>query len=100
MGFFGARACWISLPRGLLALLCVMVLASPRVAARPNGPTGAAPTAEPWSDLVSLRQHPLTPPFLTFASLTLLSATFSGNPGWSFWIAPDLLRIATFYCCL
>ena len=47
-----------------------------------------------------MRRHPLTPPFLAFAGLTLLSAAFSGNPGWSFWIARDLLRIATFYVVL
>ena len=82
MGFFVAMACSISVSEGLLAVLCVLVLASSR------------------SALGSLRRHPLTPPFLTFAALTLLSATFSGNPGWSFWIARDLLRIATFYVVL
>src|SRR5262249_43987423 len=89
--------------QGLLALLCAVVLASPRALPRPSeGETGPATTriAVAWSDLASLRHHPLTPPFLTFAGLTLLSATFSGNPGWSFWIARDLLRIATFYVVL
>jgi O-antigen ligase len=90
-GFFVALACSISVAQGLLALLCVLVLMTPGIVGRP---------AVPWSDLASLRRHPLTPPFLTFAGLTLLSAAFSGNPGWSFWIARDLLRIATFYLVL
>ena len=103
MGFFVALACSISVSQGLLALLCVLVLATPGVVGRPAGAKARAavtPAAGPWSDLASLRRHPLTPPFLTFAGLTLLSAAFSGNPGWSFWIARDLLRIATFYLVL
>ena len=103
MGFFVAMAFSISLTQGLLALLCVLVLASPGSVGR-HGAADArgatAPAADAWRDLASLRQHPLTPPFLTFAGLTLLSAAFSGNPGWSFWIARDLLRIATFYLVL
>src|SRR5262249_21975285 len=103
MGFFVAMACSISLSQGLLALLCAVVLASPRTVGRLGGAAtrgGVAEAAEPWSELASLRRHPLTPPFLTYAALTVLSATFSGNPGWSFWIARDLLRIATFYVVL
>jgi putative inorganic carbon (HCO3(-)) transporter len=103
MGFFVAMACSISVSEGLLTLLCVFVLASPRTVGRLAGAltrAGGAAVAEPWSDLASLRQHPLTPPFLTYAALTLLSATFSGNPGWSFWIARDLLRIGAFYVVL
>jgi putative inorganic carbon (hco3(-)) transporter len=102
MGFFVALACSISLSQGLLALLCVLVLVSPRTTARTEaaaGPAGAAAPV-PWADLASMRQHPLTAPFLTFTALTILSALFSGNPGWSFWIARDLLRIATFYVVL
>jgi O-antigen ligase len=53
-----------------------------------------------WSDTATLRRHPLTPPFLLLVALTLLSAAFSGNPGWSFWMARDTLRIATFYLVL
>jgi O-antigen ligase len=103
MGFFVALACSISISQGLLALLCVLVLATPSIVGRParaDTRAAAIPAAGPWSDLASLRRHPLTPPFLTFAGLTLLSAAFSGNPGWSFWIARDLLRIATFYLVL
>jgi O-antigen ligase len=103
MGFFVALACSISISQGLLALLCVLALATPGIVGRPTGAearAAATPAAGPWSDLASLRRHPLTPPFLTFAGLTLLSAAFSGNPGWSFWIARDLLRIATFYLVL
>ena len=102
MGFFVAMACSISLTQGLLALLCVLALvpagSDGRQAQREPGRT--RPAAGAWRDLASLRRHPLTPPFLTFAGLTLLSAAFSGNPGWSFWIARDLLRIATFYVVL
>ena len=84
MAFFVALACSISLSQSLLAFLCVLVLVSPSLLARRG------------SSLDSLRRHPLAPPFLAFIGLTLLSAAFSGNPGWSFWIARDLLRIATF----
>ena len=103
MGFFVAMAFSISLSQGLLAVLCALVLATPGAVghAPPAGTRGAAtPATGPWSDLASLRRHPLTAPFTTFAGLTLLSAAFSGNPGWSFWIARDLLRIATFYVVL
>jgi O-antigen ligase len=103
MGFFIALACSISLSQGLQALLCMLVLVSPGVIARPAGAgsgTAATPVAGPWSDLASLRHHPLTRPFVAYAGLTLLSAAFSGNPGWSFWIARDLLRIATFFLVL
>jgi O-antigen ligase len=98
MAFFVAMACSISASQGLLALLLVLVLASPAMV-RPS--TTEAPVgAEPWSTVASLRQHPLTRPFVAFVALTLLSAAFSGNPGWSFWIARDLLRIATFFLVL
>ena len=94
MAFFVAMACSISASQGLLALLCVLLLASGRETG--DGETSRSSPAETWSDVASLRRHPLTPPFLTFAGLTFLSAAFSGNPGWSFWIARDLLRVATF----
>jgi len=103
MGFFVAMACSISISQGLLALLCVLVLVSAGAVGRSGGAetrAATAPAAGAWSGLASLRRHPLTPPFLTFAGLTLLSAALSGNPGWSFWIARDLLRIATFYVVL
>jgi O-antigen ligase len=95
LGFFVAMAFSISVTQALLALLCVLVVAWPGRGARRAGEASPA-----WSDLASLRAHPLTRPFLVFAGLTLLSATFSGNPGWSFWIARDLLRLATFYVVL
>jgi O-antigen ligase len=94
MAFFVAMACSISASQGLLALLCVLLVASPSPVSRAD--SARAGTAEAWVDLASLLRHPLAPPFLTFAGLTLLSATFSGNPGWSFWIARDLLRVAVF----
>jgi O-antigen ligase len=103
MGFFVALACSISISQGLLALLCVLALVTPGFVGRLGDRASralAVPAAAPWSDLASLRRHPLTPPFLAFTGLTLLSAAFSGNPGWSFWIARDLLRIATFYLVL
>jgi O-antigen ligase len=102
MAFFVALACSISASQGLLALLLVLVLASPALVRQPTAePDGAAePVASAWTDVASLRHHPLTVPFLAYVGLTLLSAAFSGNPGWSFWIARDLLRIATFYLVL
>ena len=66
MGFFVAMACSISISQGLLALLCVLVLASPRAVGRANGReirAAVTPGAEPWRDLASLRHHPLPPPF-------------------------------------
>jgi putative inorganic carbon (HCO3(-)) transporter len=93
MAFFASLAFSISASQGFLALLCLLLLASPAVTA---GPAATGPAAGAWGDLASLRRHPLTPPFVAFGAVTLLSAVFSGNPGWSFWIARDLLRIATF----
>jgi O-antigen ligase len=101
--FFIALACSISASQALLALLCGLLLVSPPSASRPRpGSSGkaAASKAETWDDLASLRRHPLAPPFLVFAGLTLLSAVFSGNPGWSFWIARSLLLVATFVVVL
>jgi O-antigen ligase len=95
MAFFVAMAFSISASQGLLALLLVLVLASPALRRPAAEPLGGA-----WTTLASLRHHPLTAPFLAYAGLTLLSAAFSGNPGWSFWIARNLLRIATFYLVL
>jgi O-antigen ligase len=102
LAFFVAMACSISASQGLLALLLVLVLASPALVRQPAaGPDGAAePVVGAWTDVASLRRHPLTAPFLAYVGITLLSAAFSGNPGWSFWIARDLLRIATFYLVL
>jgi O-antigen ligase len=102
MAFFVALAFSISVSQGLLALLCVLVLASPAVVQPGAAEARSAemPAVDTWGDVASLRRHPLTPPFLAFAGLTLVSAAFSGNPGWSFWIARDLLRIATFYLVL
>jgi O-antigen ligase len=103
LGFFVALACSISISQGLLALLVALTLASPGVIGRPRRSLALVQTpaaVDAWSDWASLRRHPLTPPFAAYAGLTLLSAAFSGNPGWSFWIARDLLRIATFYVVL
>ena len=101
MAFFVALACSISVSQGLLTLLLVLVLGSPTLVRRPAADASVeASGALAWRDVASLRHHPLTPPFVAFAGITLLSAAFSGNPGWSFWIARDLLRIATFYLVL
>ena len=97
MAFFVALAFSISVSQALLAVLCVLVLASPELGIRPRATRQTAETdVEKWGDLASLRRHPLTRPFLVFVGLTLLSAAFSGNPGWSFWIARSLLLAATF----
>jgi O-antigen ligase len=103
MAFFVAMAFSISASQSLLAVLCVLTLVAPLPAARPRSAAAgvpASPAAESWDTLASLRRHPLTRPFLIFAGLTLLSAAASGNPGWSFWIARDLLRAATFVVVL
>jgi O-antigen ligase len=103
MAFFVALAFSISLSQILLALLCVLTLASPAAGTRSRATSARhadTAAAERWDDLASLRRHPLTLPFVVFAGLTLLSAAFSGNPGWSFWIARDLLRAATFVVVL
>lgn len=98
VAFFVALACSISLSQALLAVLAAwavpwQALVGPRVG--PGEPRG--PLARAWAAAEPLRRHPLSAPFAAFALLTLVSAAFSGNPGWSFWIARDLLRIATFY---
>lgn len=99
MAFFVALAFSISASQALLALLCILVpLTPPPGAGLPSGsgPRPETSGAERWKDLASLRGHPLTRPYLAFAGLSLLSAVFSGNPGWSLWIARSLLLAATF----
>jgi O-antigen ligase len=99
--FFVALGFSISCSQSLLALLVVLVVpwfATDHAAAgvaRLRTLGGAV-----WADTASLRRHPLTPPFLAFIGLSLLSAVFSGDPGWSLWVARDTLRIATFYLVL
>jgi O-antigen ligase len=102
MGLFVALAFSISLSQGLLALLCLVAFVRRGAPHRPaaGAPGSPAASAAAWRDLASLRHHPLVPPALAYAVLTLLSAAFSGNPGWSFWIARDLLRIAVFFVVL
>lgn len=93
VALFVALACSISASQALLAALCALALARP-----------AAVPAIPGAGLRDLAarvwRQPMAPPFAVFAALTLLSASFSGNPGWSFWIARDLLRIGAFYVVL
>jgi O-antigen ligase len=60
----------------------------------------AASARAAWADAEPLRRHPLTPPFLAFFGLSILSAVFSGDPGGSLWLARDTLRIAVFYLVL
>lgn len=98
---FMAMAFSISATQILLALLVVLVLPWSSARQRRGAPHWLRTLAgEAWADTGPLRRHPLTPPFLAFTALTLLSAAFSGDPGWSFWIARDTLRIATFYLVL
>jgi O-antigen ligase len=99
--FFVALACSISVSQALLAVLVLLV--APRLARpdRPGAPVAPAvrgPAA--WASAGALWWHPLTLPVAAFAAWTLVSAAFSGNPGWSFWIARDVLRAATFYVVL
>jgi len=96
-----ALAFSISVSQILLALLFLLVLpwlSAIRTLGEPRWLGNVA--REVWRDAEPLRRHPLTPPFLLLTALTLLSATFSGDPGWSLWIARDSLRIATFYLVL
>lgn len=53
-----------------------------------------------WRETAWVRRLPVTLPFTALALLTVLSAVFSGDPGWSLWMARDTLRIATFYVVL
>jgi O-antigen ligase len=99
--FFAALGFSISCSQSLLALLVVLVVpwfAHDRAAAGLARLRQLARAA--WAETASLRRHPLTPPFLAFTGLTLLSALLSGDPGWSVWVARDTLRIATFYLVL
>jgi O-antigen ligase len=98
--FFVALACSISLAQALLAVLVLLVATGLARAARP-GAAGVAPRSPAaWASAGALRWHPLTAPMAAFVGWTLLSAAFSGNPGWSFWIARDVLRAATFVVVL
>jgi putative inorganic carbon (HCO3(-)) transporter len=97
--FFVALACSISLTQILLAALFVLAVpwaGRPARPARPGGLLAALGAARG----ARAAWHPLTPPLLAFVAWTLVSAAFSGNPGWSFWIARDVLRVATFYLVL
>lgn len=101
LALFVALAFSISLTQLLVAVLSVLLL--PWTTGRRDRGDGAAAAgilprlraAGAWA-----RRHPLTPPLAAYAGWTLLSAAFSGNPGWSFWIARDLLRAAVFYVVL
>ncbi len=99
--FFIALAFSISASQILLALLFLLVLpwgSALRSAGRPRWVRDLA--REIWVDAEPLRRHPLTPPLLSLTGLTLLSALFSGDAGWSLWIARDTLRMTTFYLVL
>ncbi len=101
VGFFAALGFSISFSESLLAFLFLLVL--PWVTAVRTFGHGrwlAGVTREIWDDSAPLRRHPLTPPFLFYAGLSVLSAGLSGDPGWSLWIARDTLRITTFYLVL
>lgn len=98
--FFVALAFSISASQILLTLLFLLVLPWPGIR-RLGAPKGLGHVVhEVWTDTEPLRHHPLTPPFLLFVGLTVLSATLSGDPGWSLWIARDTLRVTTFYLVL
>lgn len=99
--FFVALAGSISASEILLTLLILLLLPWGR-AARIWGTSHALATLarEVWTSAEPLCRHPLTLPFLCWTGLTILSAAFSGDPGWSFWIARDTLRITTFYVVL
>lgn len=99
--FFIALAVSISAAEILLTLLVLLALPWGRMAGRRATPQGLSHLVrEVWRDTEPLRRQPLTGPFVALSCLTLLSAVFSGDPGWSLWIARDTLRIATFYVVL
>lgn len=99
--FFVALAVSISASQILLALLFVLVLPWASAIRSVGTPGWLATLArEIWTDAEPLRRHPLTPPLLALTGLSLLSAAFSGDPGWSLWMARDTLRMATFYLVL
>ena len=86
MGFFVAMACSISLTQGLLALLCVLALLVPAGSAWTPGRIRDAGRSTPrlparGETSASLRRHPLTPPFLTFAGLDAPVRGVLGQPG-------------------
>ena len=101
LALFAALAFSISCSESLLALLVLLVV--PWVTVTHTFGRGhwlARAARESWRDSEALRHHPLTPPLLAFVALSLLSALFSGDAGWSLWVARDTLRITTFYLML
>jgi O-antigen ligase len=100
-GFFAALACSISFSQILLSVLLLLVLPWGD-AVRTFGSRGwlAGMARQIWTGAEPLRRHPLTPPFLAYAALSILSAVFSGDPGGSLWLTRDILRITTFYVVL
>jgi O-antigen ligase len=99
VAFFAALGFSISCSQSLMALLVVLPwVAAARGFGRGHWLGGAARAV--WQESASLRRHPMTRPFLVLAALTILSALFSGDAGWSLWVARDTLRIATFYLAL
>ena len=101
LALFAALAFSISLSQLLVAALSVLLL--PWRGA-PGAAGGTATSVALLPRLLAAgeraRRHPLTPPLAAYAGWTLLSAALSGNPGWSFWIARDLLRAAVLYLVL
>jgi hypothetical protein len=99
--FFLALAISISATQILQTVLVLLIVPWKRAAhGRPPWRRIQALAATTWADTASLRRHPLTGPLVLLTVLTLLSAAFSDNPGWSLWIARDVLRITVFYLVL
>ena len=95
--FFMALAVSVSAVQILQTVLLVL-MPSWRGAGRAGGVRAGGGAT--WTEFAPLRRHPLTRPFLLLTALTVLSAATSGNPGWSLWIARDVLRITVFYLVL
>src|SRR5581483_3040007 len=101
LALFAALAFSISLSQLLVAALSVLLLpwrGAPGAAGGAAASLALLPRLRAAGERA--RRHPLTPPLAAYAGWTLLSAALSGNPGWSFWIARDLLRAAVLYLVL
>ncbi len=98
--FFLALGVSISASQILLTALLLLVVPWAEARARGGDAAGRSGARGLRAALAPLARHPLTPPFLALAGLTVLSAVLSGDPGGSLWLGRDIVRIAAFYLVL